>query len=42
MVVNGDIGDANALRHHRMLAGARQVEHQSFAGSGLSLTDTRE
>ena len=42
MIVNGDIGDANTLRHYRVLAGPRQVEHQCFAGGGLSLTEARE
>src|SRR6266567_1783656 len=37
VIVNGNVGDANALRHHRMLALPRQIEHQGFARSGLSL-----
>ncbi len=42
MIVNGDIGDANALRHHGMLTRTRQVEHQCFARGGLSLAEARE
>jgi hypothetical protein len=35
MIVNGNVGDANALHHDRMLALPRQIEHQRFASGSL-------
>src|SRR5579871_1392288 len=33
VIVHGDVGDADALHHPRMLALPRQVKHQRFASS---------
>ncbi len=40
VIVHGDVGDANALHHHGMLALPRQIEHQRFASRGLSVAKT--
>ena len=41
MIVDGDIGDADALRYQGMLALPRQIEHQGFARGSLCMAETR-
>jgi hypothetical protein len=39
MIVDGDVGEAKALRNHRMLALQRQIKHYAL---GLAETGQRE
>jgi hypothetical protein len=41
VIVDGDVGDANALRDLRMLALPGQIEHQGFAGGSLGVAEIR-